>query len=166
MKKKIKMKPKIVTLRKRPPEKDGRRSDGKFLPGHAVKSPGNPHAIKIATYTAALKHAVSEEELREVFVTLKRLALRGEIDAIRELLNRTLGKARVADNLASIDLPDLATTKDTVKASNAIIAAVRNGKLGTDDAAKLASLVELARRSIETDQLAERLAQLEQEIGR
>ncbi|GDX98694.1 hypothetical protein LBMAG48_10980 [Phycisphaerae bacterium] len=82
------------------------------------------------------------------------------------MLNRTLGKARVADNLASIDLPELTTTKDTVKASNAIIAAVRNGKLGTDDAAKLASLVDLARRSIETDQLAERLAQLEQEIGR
>lgn len=139
--------------------------NGKFVKGNPG-GPGNPHAIKIATYTAALKHAVSEDELRQVFVTLKRLSLRGDIDAIRELLNRTLGKARVADSLANVELPDLATTKDTVRASNAIIAAVRTGRLGTDDAAKLASLVELARRSIETDQLAERLAQLEQEIGR
>jgi hypothetical protein len=160
----MKNKPKIITLRKRPPEKDGRRSDGKFLPGHAVKSPGNPHAIKIATYTAALKHAVSEEELREVFITLKKLALRGDIDAIRELLNRTLGKARVADSLANVELPELTSTRDTVKASNAILAAVRTGKLGTDDAAKLASLVELARRSIETHELADRLAKLEQEL--
>jgi hypothetical protein len=161
----MKHKPKIITLRKRPPEKDGRRSDGKFLPGHAVKSPGNPHAIKIATYTAALKHAVSEEELREVFVTLKKLALRGDIDAIRELLNRTLGKARVADSLADVELPELTSTRDTVKASNAILAAVRTGKLGTDDAAKLASLVELARRSIETHELADRLAKLEKELN-
>jgi hypothetical protein len=156
-------------FRPKPSAKKGvlsaRLSNGKFAEGNPG-GPGNPHAIKIATYTAALKHAVSEEELRQVFVTLKKLALRGDTHAIRELLNRTLGKARVADSLADVELPEMTSTKDMVKASNAIIAAVRKGKLGTDDAAKLASLVELARRSIETDQLAERLAQLEQEIGR
>ena len=42
-----------------------------------------------------------ESDLRRVFATLKRLAVRGDIDAIRELLNRTLGKARIADNMLS-----------------------------------------------------------------
>lgn len=155
------------TITKRSTSCGQRRADGKFLPGHTVKSPGNPHAIQIGMYRDAIRNAVSEEDLRRVFATLKRLAIRGDIDAIRELLNRTLGKARIADNMLSdIELPEITNTRDTVKASNAIIAAVRSGKLGTDDAAKLGALVELTRRTLETNELAERLAALEKEVNR
>lgn len=147
-----------------PSKRAERQPDGKFLPGHGVRSPGNPHTQRICEYRNAIKAAVTEEDLHRVFTVLKRLALRGDIDAIRELLNRTLGKARVSESLTDIDLPELASTKDAVMASNAILAAVRSGRLGTDDAAKLAALVELTRRTLETDQLAERLAVLEREI--
>lgn len=152
---------------KREKAKPERRADGKFLPGHSIKSPGNPHHQRICEYRNAIKSAITEDDLRQVFATLKKLALRGDIDAIRELLNRTLGKARIADTMLSdIELPEITNTRDTVKASNAIIAAVRSGKLSTDDAAKLGALVELTRRTLETNELAERLAALEKEMNR
>jgi hypothetical protein len=147
---------------------DKRRKDrgpnGQLLPGHGVKSPGNPYFNKLAEYRNLVATAVSAEDLVRVLDKLKRLALKGDMHAIRELLNRTMGKARPADpELAEVAIPEMASSADTVKAANAILAAVRSGKLSTDDAAKLGGLVDLARRSIETNELANRLTKLEQE---
>lgn len=145
------------------PERDER---GRLLPGHKIKSPGNPRANLMHEYREAIRGAVSGMDLRRVFEKLKRLALAGDMDAIRELLNRTLGKVKpLQDSLAGIALPQITNPNDATRAANAIFAAISNGQLTPDDGAKLASIVELARRSIETHELAERLSSLEKEVN-
>ena len=64
-----------------------------------------------------------------------------------------------------MDCHALAATADTVAASDAILQALAEGRLSPDAAAKYASIVELARRTLETHDLAERLAALEREAG-
>lgn len=147
-------------------KRDKRKSDrgpgGKFLKGHSVKSPGNPNFNKIAEYRRIIQAAVTPEDLRRVMLKLKRLALDGDMDAIRELLTRMVGKATAAPAHAeAVDLPELTSPKDTIKAANAIVRAMSDGSLSSDDGAKLAAIVELARRSMETNELAERIAALE-----
>jgi hypothetical protein len=147
-------------------KRDKRRADrgpgGKFLRGHSIKSPGNPHFNKIAEYRRIIQTAVTPEDLRRVMLRLKRLALDGDMDAIRELLTRMVGKATASPAHAeAVELPELNSPKDTVKAANAIVRAMSDGTLSSDDGAKLAAIVELARRSMETNDLAERIAALE-----
>lgn len=150
-----------------PPARSERDALGRLLPGHGVKSPGNPHARRIKEYDDAIRAAVTPEELCAVVVKIKKLAMAGDMDAARELLNRMVGKAKPADSsLAGIVLPDITTPQDIVHASNAILKAITAGKLTADDAAKLGSVVEMARRSIETNELAERLTSLEKAVQR
>lgn len=145
------------------PDRDAK---GKLLPGHKLKSPGNPHAQRIHEYREAIRGAVTGEDLCRVFEKLKRLALAGDMDAIRELLNRTLGKVRhLESSLAGVRLPDITNPRDVTRAANAIFHGLSEGTLTADDGAKLASIVELARRSIETHELAERLSALEKEVN-
>ena len=71
-----------------------RTAGGRFAPGNAG-GPGNPHAQQTARLRAALLEAVSEDDLRDVVIKLVELAKAGSIPAIREPLDRSLGKARL-----------------------------------------------------------------------
>ena len=122
---------------------------------------------RAAEYQKALRTAVTVEDLTEVMGVLVTLAKSGDAVSIRELLNRTIGKATVfnAKETAAVKLPTLSSPADAVEAVNAIMAALGNGSLSPDDAVKLTTIVELARRTLETHDLSVRLARLEQEQG-
>ncbi|NUQ67660.1 MAG: hypothetical protein HUU18_05215 [Phycisphaerales bacterium] len=167
MKKKIKMKPKQkVTNAANVRPQWHEPNSNKFAKGNPG-GPGNPHTQRIHEYNAAIREAVSSGDIAEVMRVMVRRAKRGDQFASKLLLDRCIGKSRPMDlPITGLQLPEMATAADTVKATNAIVRATRDGTITTEQAAALASLVELTRRSIETHQLAERLAQLEQEIGR
>jgi hypothetical protein len=71
---------------------NGRDANGRFGKGNAG-GPGNPHAKQVAQLRAALFAAVTEDDLKEVVAALLNRAREGDIAAIRELLDRLLGKA-------------------------------------------------------------------------
>ena len=80
---------------------DGRDSRGRF----AVGNPGGPgsfNAKRVARLRAALLNAVSEEDMREVIAKLVELAKSGDTRAIRELLDRVLGRPVEADLIERI----------------------------------------------------------------
>ena len=70
---------------------NGRDSQGRFLPGNAG-GPGNPHAAAVGKWRSALARAVTPEDLEEAIRAMVDLAKAGESWAVRELLNRCLGR--------------------------------------------------------------------------
>lgn len=140
--------------------------NGKFAKGNPG-GPGNPHTQRIHEYNEAIREAVTQGDIGAIMKVMVRRAKRGDLFASKLLLDRCIGKARPMDlPVTGLQLPEMATATDTVRAANAILKATRDGTITTEQAAALASLVELTRRSIETHQLAERLAALEKEMNR
>ena len=73
---------------------EARDSKGRFLPGNPG-GPGNPQARNVATWRKALAEAVSAEDVTQVAQRLVDAAKAGEPWAVRELLDRLLGKPHV-----------------------------------------------------------------------
>lgn len=137
---------------------------GRFLPGNPG-GPGNPDAAKLWRLREAVTAAVTEADVRRVMRTLLRRATKGDMLAAKVFLDRVVGKTtatpRGAEGVA-LELPTIATTEDTLTASSAILKAMGEGRITPDDAVKLASVVEMARRTIETHDLARRIESLEE----
>ena len=87
-----------------------RNSHGQFLPGNqAAVGHGNPHADKAQTWRTALAETVTENDLRAVIAKLVEKARAGERWAVREVLDRCLGKAvqPIAAAIVSSDRRDI-----------------------------------------------------------
>ena len=80
-------------------ERDGR---GRFRKGNSG-GPGNPNVTRLSQCRGALEAVVTPERMRTVFNQLLEAAERGESWAVRELLDRTLGKPTNAEVLERID---------------------------------------------------------------
>ncbi|MEM9752661.1 MAG: hypothetical protein AAF916_04680 [Planctomycetota bacterium] len=143
-----------------------RDSKGRFLKG-TPGGPGNPMFFRLAEYRKTINDAVTPAKLRKVLAVLIRKAEQGDLMAIKELLDRTVGRATHANQAAAqldLELPELATTADTVKASNAILQGLNQGRITAEDATRLSQVVEIARRTLETHDLAEQLETLRSRI--
>lgn len=70
---------------------NGRDAKGRFVPGWKG-GPGNPHAAAVGAWRSALAEAVTPEDIRQVTDKLVSEAKAGESWAVRELLDRCLGK--------------------------------------------------------------------------
>ncbi|MBL8964282.1 MAG: hypothetical protein JNK70_09440, partial [Phycisphaerae bacterium] len=79
---------------------DGSRSDrdgrGRFAAGNRG-GPGNPLAPQVAKLRAAMIGAVSPKDMRAITDKLVELARAGNVAAIKEVFERTLGKPQEAD---------------------------------------------------------------------
>ncbi len=73
---------------------NGRGGHGRFLPGNqAAVGRGNPHADRVHAWRSAMVATVTEDDLRAVIAKLVERALAGEPWAIKEVLDRCLGKS-------------------------------------------------------------------------
>ena len=80
----------------------GRASGGRFAPGNPG-GPGNPHAAHVGRLRSALLSAVGPEDLDAIARKLVELAKAGEMPAIRELFDRTLGRPTEADLIERLE---------------------------------------------------------------
>jgi hypothetical protein len=69
----------------------GRDRKGRFLPGNAG-GPGNPHAAAVSKWRSQLVEIITPEDFAAVIAVLVAKAKAGEAWAVRELLDRTVGK--------------------------------------------------------------------------
>src|SRR4051812_16546790 len=69
---------------------------GRFVVGYRG-GPGNPYAAQTAKLRAALLAAVTEDDITNAIAALRIKAIAGDVVAIRELLDRTLGKPSPSD---------------------------------------------------------------------
>ena len=88
------------------------------------------------------------------------LALDGSETALRFCLERLVPPRR--ERLVQLRLPsDLTTAQGTSRAASAVLKAVSQGEITTGEAVQLANVLELRRKSIDTQELENRIAELE-----
>ncbi len=80
----------------------GRDTSGRFAKGNPG-GPGNPHARHVGQLRAALLNAVTPQDMREIIAALVKQAKNGDVRAIRELFDRTLGKPQEADFIERLE---------------------------------------------------------------
>jgi hypothetical protein len=83
------------------PSRNGRTASGQFAKGNPG-GPGNPHGRRVADLRAALLDAVTEADIRAVAKALVARAKAGEVPAIRELLDRMVGRPLVVDQVEPV----------------------------------------------------------------
>ena len=91
---------------------NGRSAGGRFTKGNPG-GPGNPHARHVAAIRSVLMSAVSDDDLRAIVSTLVEKAKAGDVMAAREVLDRLLGKAKVA---VAVE-PEPQRTPDEIRAA-------------------------------------------------
>lgn len=82
------------------PSTNGRTPRGQFAKGNPG-GPGNPYARRTAALRSALLDAVTEADIRAIAKALVKRARDGEVPAVRELLDRLLGRPRDVHDVAA-----------------------------------------------------------------
>ena len=86
----------------------------------------------------------------------------GDAGAARLYLNYTLGRPpEAAEDAIRISLPALTNAGSCRDALTVVMAALAAGEVGVEAAVKLTSVIDAARRAVETVELEERLQDLE-----
>ncbi len=78
-------------LERKTPSANGHDSKGRWLAGNAG-GPGNPQAKNLAAWRATFAAAVTPNDMRDVALELVKEAKAGKPWAVKELLDRTLGR--------------------------------------------------------------------------
>ncbi len=73
-----------------PTENNGRQPNGRFGPGNRIAA-GNPHQRRVQAYRAKA-YETEPDRVRRVMNKLFRSAMEGDVNAMKEFLNRTVGK--------------------------------------------------------------------------
>jgi hypothetical protein len=81
---------------------NGRDNRGRFSKGNPG-GPGNPFAASVGRWRAALMASITEKDIAAVVKALVKAAKAGEPWAVRELLDRALGRPVEADLLERLE---------------------------------------------------------------
>ena len=132
-----------------------------FKPGTS----GNPKGKPAGTRSKAtqLLAAMMEGGAEKITKAVIDAAQAGDLMAAKIILDRVMPPAK--ERPVNIDLPDTQSAQGVAAAQNAILQAVAAGDLLPGEASTLSAIVEAKRRSIETQELADRITQLENKNG-
>jgi hypothetical protein len=142
------------------PEKTGNKQrTGRFPPGKS----GNPGGRPPGTLNKATRLAreLLDGEAEVLVRKAIDLALSGNEAMLRLCVERLIPKERPINAAA---IPEIERPCDAVSAMSAILQAVAAGEVTPAEAAHLSRLVESSRRAIETEELEQRIADLEKRI--
>jgi hypothetical protein len=101
-----------------------------------------------------------DADAEPVILALIRAAKGGDVAAIRLVLERVAPLPR--NRPVQFHMPPIETPADLGEAMGAILQAAAGGELTPDEATAIAGLIETRRRTIETLELEQRIAALEQ----
>ena len=87
----------------------------------------------------------------------------GDMQAARLVLDRVVPVRK--GRSVQLDLPTIEGATDVLAALSLTVAAMAEGEITPDEAAVVASVLEIKRKAIETVELETRLARLEQQVG-
>ena len=143
------------------PENIGRNPDGTFAKGNSANPAGKP---KGARHKATLlAEALLDGQAEALMQQAVSLALGGDSQALRMCIERILPARR--DRPIEISLPKIAAASDLIAAAAALTDAVAGGDITPNEASALSNLVGNTAKAIETFELSERLARLEEQIS-
>jgi Family of unknown function (DUF5681) len=117
------------------------------------KARGTRHSVTV------LAERLMSKDVEGVVAKVVEAAKGGDMTAARLVLDRIAPARR--GRLVVFPLPTIETTADVTKALSAIVASMASGTLTPDEAAIVASVIEVKRKAIETRELESRLIALE-----
>jgi hypothetical protein len=126
---------------------------GRWAPGNHGRRQGTRKKLSLAR---DMLEAESEELVARVLAD----ALNGDAVAQRACLARLRPRRELP---VEIDLPPIVTAHDSIVASGTVTAMVGEGRLTPSKGYRLAGMIEMQRRAIETDALERRILNLERE---
>ncbi|ABM41918.1 DUF5681 domain-containing protein [Diaphorobacter nitroreducens] len=136
-----------MAIRRKPPA-------AAWKPGQS----GNPKGRTPGTGEVAKLRAALADALPAVLDTVKAKALDGDMSAARLLLERVLPPLKAIEPSQPLTLPDGTLTEQ----GRAVLASVAAGELGPAQGAQLVAAIGTLARVTEVDELAARVAALEE----
>jgi hypothetical protein len=133
-----------------------RRADGRFAPGVSGNPSGRPKGARNKTTMAV--EALLDGEAEVLTRKIMHKALDGDTAALQFCVARLLAPRR--DRPVEVDLPDIASADDAVKAARAILAACAAGILSPREASDVIGVIDQVRK-LELGDFEERLTRLE-----
>jgi hypothetical protein len=112
---------------------------------------------------ARLREAIAKK-LPKIVKKLEQLALAGDVQAARTLMERALPPLRAQS--ARVVLPELAAAANPTAQAALIVKAVAEGNLLPDEAGQLLAGIGQVARIAEIDQLEQRIQEMEEQLGR
>ncbi len=131
---------------------------GRFLPGNA----GGPGRVAGSrNRVTLLAEQLMADDAEAVVRAMIRAALEGDVQAGRLILDRVVPPRRGA-RFRLEGLPEVETGADLAGALAAVVAAMAAGTISPEEAATVAGVLEVRRKVLETEQLEQRVAALEE----
>jgi len=127
-------------------ENGARDAQGRFRTGNAG-GPGNPKVRQLAAHQAAVREALTPDDLRAVIRKLHELAIDGDVSAARVVLDRVVGKSKheVAGPPAwTFEAQAMGTARGRAAAIRSLLGAVVEGRVPPEDAKALVDLIQAA----------------------
>lgn len=140
-----------------------RDGKGRFQTGHPG-GPGRPHGRQ-SELRRAVEEAVAPEHLAAIMRRTARMALEGNLTAVRIVLDRACGKttdSAVSFEPLGIELPKLLTAADCSAALDKLIKAICDGAVDHDMGKLLIEAIQARLKAVETQDHENRLAALEE----
>ena len=128
-----------------------------FKPGTSGNPAGKPAGTR--SKSTQLLLVLMQDGAEKITQAVIDAAQGGDLMAAKIILDRVMPPAK--ERPVCVDLPDTSTSEGVAAAQNAILQAVAAGELLPGEASTLSAIVEAKRRAIETQELAERITQLE-----
>ena len=124
---------------------------------------GNPAGRKVGQRhrSTVILEKLMADDAKAIVATVLLAATAGDMTAARMILDRVVPAPKDRYLTMSITLPDTNSPEGINAAQGVIVAAVAAGDLLLSEGAALSALVEAQRRSVETNELASRIAALE-----
>lgn len=126
------------------PRKNAGKTRGRpFQPGNPGRPAGSRHA------TTILAERLMSDDVESVVAAVLMAAKSGDMVAARIVMDRLAPVRKGAP--VPFGLPPIATAEDVDHALSAVTVAMAAGDISPDEASTVAGVIELRRRSIETD---------------
>ena len=100
-----------------------------------------------------MREALTPEDVRNILGTLRDLALAGDINAARLVLDRVLGRPREAAPDLVLELPDLGNASEVAEAVRLVVRAVGAGHLAATDGKVIVDLLSACLEVGEVEQV-------------
>lgn len=136
----------------------GRRSNGRFAEGNPGRPKGARHKVTLAI------EALLDGEAERLTKKLVSVAKGGDVAALRIVFDR-IAPPRKGRLLALPDLPAVSSVADVPTALAAILAAVADGEMTTEEATDIAGVLDRYTKAAESADLEQRLRALEEKVG-
>jgi hypothetical protein len=132
-----------------------------WKPGQSGNPLGRPKGARNLATVAVEK--MLQGELNSITRKCIDMALAGEPVALKLCLERLMPPLK--GRHLQLDLPAVTDAASALAAMSKVTKAVGNGEITTDDAAAVAGIIEINRRTVETANLERRIRALEQATG-